>query len=1022
MNLTRYALNSRIVMYVFTVLLIGGGVFAYEQLSRLEDPEFTIKEALVTTEYPGASALEVEQEVTDKLETAIQQMGQLKRVTSISRAGLSIITVETKDKYDKYTLPQVWDELRRKVGDVKRQLPPGVKEPLVSDDYGDVFGIFFALTGKGYTYQDLYEFAKNLRRELLLVQDVAKVEIFARQPEQIFVEMSRSRMAELGISQEAIYRTLERQNMVAPAGQVQVGQEYVRISPTGVHAAVDEIANLLVRGNKSGELVFLKDFATVQRGYMDPPRLLMRFNGERAIGLGISTVMGGNVVTMGQAVRKRMAELEATAPVGMNLSPIYYQPKLVTDAVNGFVISLGQALAIVIAVLMVFMGLRSGLLVGAMLLLTIGGTFVCMLIWNISLERISLGALIIALGMLVDNAIVVTEGILIGIQKGVDRTKAAIDTVAQTSLPLLGATVVAILAFAGIGLSEDKTGEYCYSLFQVVLISLSFSWVVAVTLCPLCCVLLLKESPSGGKGEADPYAGAVYQLYKKLLLFCLRARAATCGVLVGLMVLSIYGFGLVDQAFFPDSTLNKFYVDYWVPEGTHIEQTSKDMKKIEQWIMKLDHVESVASFVGQGSIRFMLTYSPEKTNSSYGQLLVTVTDYRIIPELIPKIEQYLYKDFANAEPRSNKFIFGPGGGFKIEVRFRGPDPAVLRGLSNQAKSIMEADPDTRYVRDDWRRKVKLQVPVFAEAKARRAGISRPDLADALQMTFSGLSVGLYRELDELLPIVSRPPLAERINVDNINDVQVWSPVHQRNIPVKQVVSGFETRWEDAIIHRRNRLPTITAQCDTSTGLSAEAVRQRLVPKIEAIKLPPGYEMEWGGEYENSKDGQEGLSRVIPYSFLAMILVIIVMFNAIRQPLVIFLTVPLATIGVTAGLLVSGQPFGFMSLLGFLSLSGMLIKNAVVLIDQIDLEIKEGKAMFPAIVDSSVSRLRPVAMAAVTTILGMIPLLHDAFFVAMAVTIMAGLAFATALTLIVVPVLYAIFFRVPFEENASEPAA
>jgi multidrug efflux pump subunit AcrB len=1012
MSLAQYALRNKVVMYMLTVLLIGGGVMAYENLGRLEDPEFTIKEALVTTHYPGASPYEVEQEVTDKIETAVQQLGQIKKVTSLSRAGLSIITVEIKDKYDKNTLPQVWDELRRKVGDVQSQLPPGVKTSVVNDDYSDVYGVFFALSGKGYPFKDLYDFAKQLRRELLLVQDVAKVEIFGHQPEVVYVEMSRSRMAELGVSQQDIYRTLERQNMVVPAGQVKVGTEYVRISPTGRHTSVEQIGNLLVRASKSGELIYLKDFAKIERGYLEPPSLIMKHNGKPALGLGISTVLGGNVVTMGHAVKKRLKELEATAPVGMTLNMVYYQPQLVTKAVNGFVVSLLEALAIVVVTLMIFMGLRSGLLVGAMLILTIAGTLIIMFAWEISLERISLGALIIALGMLVDNAIVVTEGILIGVQKGLNKTKAAAEVVAQTSMPLLGATIVAILAFAGIGLSQDKTGEYCYSLFQVILISLSLSWLFAVTLTPLFGAMVLKAEP-GEKGK-DPYAGAVYQMYKRFLLLCLRKRTATCASLVVLLCLAVYGFGFIDRSFFPDSTLNKFYVDYWLPEGTHIQDTAQDLEKIEQYVSKLEGVESVSTFVGQGSLRFMLTYTPEKVNSSYGQLIVTVKDHRSIESLMPKIEEYLKDNFPNAEPRPNKFVFGPGGGFKIEARFRGSDPTVLRSMANQAKSIMEQNPNTRYVRDDWRRKVKLLEPQFSEAKARRAGISRPDLADALEMTFRGLSVGLYREEDELLPILSRPPANERIGVDNINDVQVWSPVHQNMIPVKQVVNGFDTVWEDAIIHRRNRLPTVTAQCDPK-GVSAGAVLDRIAPVIEAIKLPPGYEMEWGGEYEDSKDGQDSLAKVVPFSFLAMIITIIIMFNAVRQPLVIFLCVPLAIIGVSAGLLVTGQPFGFMALLGFLSLSGMLIKNAIVLIDQIDLDVREGKTVFDAIVDSSVSRLRPVAMAAVTTILGMIPLLQDAFFVAMAVTIMAGLAFATALTLIVVPVLYAIFFRAPYPE-------
>ncbi len=1013
MNLADCAIKNRVVMHMVTLLLIVGGIWAYQQMPRLEDPEFTIKQALVQTEYPGATPEEVALEVTDKLETAIQQLGQLDTITSQSRSGLSIITVEIKNQYNKTTLPQVWDELRRKVNDAQRGLPPGTRPSRVIDDFGDVYGVYFALTGEGFTYQKLYEFAKDLRRELLLAKDVAKVELWGVQQETVYVEMSRSRMAGLGVSQQDIFNTLKQQNMVMPSGWVQVDKERVRINPTGMHENVEEIGNLLVRASKTGELIYLKDVATVQRGYIDPPRTLMRYNGERAIGIGISTISGGNVVTMGEAVSKRLEELRATMPLGMEISRVYYQPKLVTEAVNGFLNSLLQALAIVIGTLMIVMGLRSGFLVGAILLLTISGTMIFMYIWGVALERVSLGALIIALGMLVDNAIVVVEGILIGVQRGMKSTEAAIQVVKQTSMPLLGSTAVAIFAFTGIGLSNDSTGEYCYSLFQVILISLSLSWFLAVTLTPLYGAMFIKAAPALS-GAEDPYSGRMYQTYKRFLLRCLWLKWITVGVLVALLAGAVYGFGFIQGQFFPDSTLNMFYADYWAPEGTHIEETAKDMEEAREYISKLSGVKSVTSIVGQGSLRFMLTYQPEKLNPSYGQLIIEVDEFQQVGKLIPTVEDYLSKNFDSAEPRVQRFVFGPGGGFSIEARFRGPDPVVLRGLSNQAKAIMEADPNTKYVRDDWRGKVKLLVPEFSEARARRAGIARPDLSQALEMNFSGLNVGLYREEDELLPIILRPPDAQRIGVDNIHDVQVWSPVNQRFIPINQTVSGFLTQWVNSIVRRRDRLPTVTAQCDPKEGL-AEPVFNRLRPKIEAIKLPPGYELEWGGEHDNVEKAHEQLATVLPFSFLAMIITIIVMFNSVRRPLIIFLTVPLAIVGVTVGLLATGQPFGFMALLGFLSLTGILIKNAVVLIDQIVIEIEEGKEVSAAIVDSAVSRMRPVTMGAFTTILGMIPLLKDTFFVAMAVTMMSGLAFATAMTLIAVPVLYAIFYRVPYRE-------
>ncbi len=1003
------AIQKKTITLMFVLIIIGGGFLCYGNLGRLEDPEFTIKQALVITHYPGATPSEVEEEVTDIIEVAIQQLGQLDRVTSISRSGVSIITVEIKDRYDKHTLPQVWDELRRKVGDIQGRLPPGAGPPIVNDDFGDVYGVFFAVTGSGYSYREIKEYADDLRRELLLVQEVAKIEFYGAQQEVVYVETTRSRMAELGISQQEIYNTLNQQNMVSPAGWVKVGPEHIRIAPTGMFKTVEEIAGLLVHGGNSDSIITLGDVAKISRGYADPPESIMRFNSQPAVGLGISTVSGGNVVKMGEAIRARLDELEVNRPIGMELGIVSYQSESVKKSVNSFVVNLAEALAIVIGVLMLFMGVRSGLIIGSILLLTVGATFIFMNIFHINLQRISLGALIIALGMLVDNAIVVTEGILINIQKGVDRLQAATQIVAQTAWPLLGATVVAIFAFAGIGFAPGSAGEFCRSLFQVILISLMMSWVLAVTATPVFCFMFLTAKASSK--DKDPYGGIIFRIYKKALTLCLNWRKLTCALLIGLLALSIYGFGFVKESFFPSSTTPQFMIDYWRAEGTHIQETAKDIKKIEQYLMSKESVTSVATFIGSGATRFTLVYNPEKPDTSYGQLLVNVKDYKTIDQMLPELQTFLQENFPDAEPKIKKFVIGPGEGAKIQARFRGSNPKILRQLSRQAQEIMQADGMAKDVRDNWRQRVKVLRPEFAEAQARRVGISRSDLNQALEMSFSGLVVGIYREENKLIPIIARPPLNERNNVDNVNNLQVGSAVAGGMIPISQFVSENRVEWEDAVIHRRNRMRTITVACDPKAGL-ASPLFKRIQPQIEAIKLPQGYAMEWGGEYEDSAEAQEQLGQILPLAFLAMVVTVICLFNALRQPLIIFLCVPLAIIGVAAGLLLTGQPFSFMAMLGFISLAGMLIKNTVVLIDQIDLEIQEGKPPLRAVVESSVSRVRPVSMAAITTILGMIPLLFDAFFTDMAVTIMAGLGFATLLTLLFVPVLYVLFFKIP----------
>jgi multidrug efflux pump subunit AcrB len=1018
MNIAEYAIRKKTVTLVLTFLLFGGGLLSYEKLGRLEDPEFTIKDALIITNYPGALPSEVEEEVTDVIETAVQQLAQLERVTSISKAGQSIITVTMKEKYDKHTLPQIWDELRRKVNDVQSQLPPDIQPSVVYDDFGEVYGIFFAVTGEGFSYKELKDYVDFLKRELLLVPEVAKIEIWGAQQEAVFVEISRSKSAQLGISLETIAGILKQQNLVAPAGEVRVGSEEIIIRPTGGIDSVKEIGELLINDGSSDKLIYLEDVATIYRGYQTPPQRLLRFNGKPGLAIGISIISGGNVVTLGKAIKAKLKTLEAQTPLGIELGIISYQSDAVEKAVNGFVDSLLLALAIVIIVLLIFMGMRSGLLIGVILILTVCATVIVMDIYDINLQRISLGALIIALGMLVDNAIVITDGILIKIQKGTDRIRAAIDVVEQTMWPLLGATVVAVLAFAAIGLSQNAAGEFTRALFQVILISLMMSWLIAVTITPLFCVLFLKPSPERTEQvevETDPYRGILYQIYQFFLRVCIRFRWLTIMTMIGLLFLAIYGFGFLEDSFFPGSSRPQFMINYWRVEGTDIRETSEDLKQIEKFLMTVEGIESVATFVGAGALRFILVYSPEKNYKSYGQLLVTVKDYREIDNLIPKVRQYLSQNFPDAEPKIKKFKLGPGGGAQIKARFSGHDPVVLRQLSNQAQAIMRADGGAIEIRDDWRHRVKMLRPQFAEAPARIVGISRSALSKSLETVFSGTPVGVYREGNKRLPIISRPPEAERVGVDNIKNIHLWSPAAQHSIPLRQVVSGFETVWIDPLIHRRNRKRTIIAQCDPKVG-NASVVFERIRQKIEAIELPLGYEMEWGGEYENSTDAQKALSANLPITFLAMVVIVIFLFNALRQALIIWLCVPLAIIGVTPGLLLTGESFGFMALLGFLSLSGMLIKNAIVLIDQIDLEIREGKAPFYAILDSSVSRLRPVTMAAITTVLGLIPLIFDAFFISMAVTIMFGLTFATILTLIVVPVLYAIFFRVAYEKN------
>jgi multidrug efflux pump subunit AcrB len=1007
MNIAQFFIERRVITLVLTVVMLGAGIMAYQGMSRLEDPEFTIKEALVVTPYPGASAAEVEEEVSDQIEKAVQKMGQLKFVESKSDRGLSTVSVTIKDKYDKHKLPQVWDELRRKVGDAQSDLPPGTGSSLVVDDYGDVFGIFIAVSGEGYSYAEIKDVVDMLRRELLLVKDVGKIDTYGERTEAVYVELNRDRMSQLGISPDAIINELRQKNLVTNSGRVTVGSEFITLNPTGEIKDVAQFGDILISGQGS-EQIYLKDVATVRRGYVEPQNKLIRYDGNPAIGLGISTVSGGNVVTMGEALKKRVEELKAQVPLGIEFGLVSVQSDAVKTAITGFVISLLEAVVIVIVVLLFFMGLRSGLLIGFVLLLTIVGSFIFLAPMQVALERISLGALIIALGMLVDNAIVVVDGVLVRLQKGEDAKHAAIEVVKQTAIPLLGATLVAILAFAAIGTSDDNTGEFCRSLFQVVMVSLLLSWVTAVTVTPLLCVMFLKQ-PAAGAEAVDPYGGGFYAMYKGFLRTCIRMKVVTLAVVVGVFVTALWGFQFVERSFFPPSTRPQIMVDVWLPQGTHIDETTRVVQSVEDYIREQDGVTHITSLIGQGGMRFLLTYTPEKLNSSYAQLLVDIDDAEKMDALLVNVETYLQETYPDVLGYTSKFQLGPGSTGKIQARLSGPDRNVLRELSSQTQAILHADPDSKAIRTDWRQRVKMVRPIVAEEQANLNGITRPDIARVLLEGYQGEQVGVYREGDLILPIIMRAEEANRSRIESLYNLQIWSPAASAMIPLRQVVSDFETIYEDEIIMRRNRKPTITVYADPISD-PASVLFARVRPQIEAIDLPEGYELEWGGEYEDSGNAQAGLAASIPMFVMAMILITIMLFNSLRQPLIIWLVVPLAVIGVTVGLLSTNQPFGFMSLLGFLSLMGMLIKNAIVLIDEINLQSGEDKDLMSAIVDSGISRLRPVAMAASTTALGMIPLLFDAFFVAMAITIIAGLMFATLLTMIVVPVLYATFYK------------
>ncbi|NIG21042.1 efflux RND transporter permease subunit [Pantoea sp. Al-1710] len=1013
MDISKQFIDNPIRVWLAILLLGLGGIFAMLNIGRLEDPAFTIKTAVVVTQYPGASAQQVEEEVTLPLENALQQLPYLDSVSSISSNGLSQITVNIASRYHSNELPQIWDELRRRVGDASRFFPPGVASPFVNDDFGDVFGFFFAISGDNFSNPELVQYAEQLRRELVLVPGVGKVAIGGAIPQQIDVDVSLTKMAARGITPAQLSAALSRLNVVSSAGEIKSGSESIRLHPTGEFENIDELSDLLISPVGDTATTRLRDIATLSRGLSESPSSIYHANGRPAVTMGVSFIPGVNVIDVGRALEAKLQQMSAEKPAGIQINTFYDQAAEVAHSVNGFITNFLMALAIVVGVLLIFMGVRSGIIIALSLALNVLGTLLIMYLWGIELQRISLGALIIALSMLVDNAIVIVEGVLIARQQGSSRTSAINFVIRRSAFPLLGATIIAILAFAPIGLSQDSTGEYCKSLFQVLLISLMLSWFSALTITPVLVKwwLFKTSNTATPAAEASPYDGGFYRLYQRTLNALLQQKTVTLAVMAALLALAIWGFGGVRQNFFPSSNTPIFFVDLWLPYGTDIKATEQMASDIEKSITGQQGVVSTVTTVGQGSMRFILTYNGQRQYSNYAQIMVRMDDQRNIAALSRRVDDYIARQYPQVNASTKRVMFGPSGGSAIEVRIKGPDPDRMRLIASEVGDILAQDPATDSVRNDWQNRSKVIRPQFNPALGRELGVDKQEIDNALQMNFTGSRVGLYREGADLLPVVVRPPASERQDANHLNNVLVWSQSQQHYIPLSNVVSGFNLEWEDPLILRRDRSRVLTVMTDPSplTSDTSGDILSRVRPKIDQLPLPHGYSIEWGGDAENSSEAQQGVFTTLPLGYLVMFVITVLMFSSVKNAVAIWLTVPLALIGVTPGFLLTGIPFGFMALIGLLSLSGMLIRNGIVLVEEIEQQ-KQDKTQHDAILYAATSRLRPILLTAFTTVLGLAPLLRDVFFQSMAVVIMFGLGFATILTLLVLPVIYACFHR------------
>ena len=1000
-NIAKFSIDRPIYTWMLVFACLAGGFVGIDRVGRLEDPAFPIKNALVITSYPGASAQEVEQEVTDVIEAALQELPYIDEMTSKSVSGRSEVMIELHERYGVGDTPQIFDELRRRVIEAAARLPPGTGVPLVEDDFGDVYGIMYAVSAPDYSPAEIHDMSRYISTALKGVPHVAKVQTAGEPFEALYVEIEHNRFTRLGLPIESLFSSIAIENQVVPAGSVAYDGRRLRIAPQMAFDSEQALGDMRI-GGAGAEVLRLADIANIQRRAVEVPPQLIRHNGKPVFTVGVSVTRKQNVVEVGRAVDARMKTLITELPLGVEVDVIYAQHDVVDEAIVAFLRNLALSVVTVVSALCIFMGWRAGAVVGAVLLLTVMGTIFLMSVFEIELQRISLGALMIAMGMLVDNGIVVAEGMVIGVRRGLSPGDAAAESVGRTQYPLLGATIIGIVAFGPISLSNDNAGHFLVSLFQVVGISLLLSWVLAITVVPLFGKYLLKTTQA--VDEEHLYSGMLYAPYRILVGFGLRHAWLTSIVILAITLACISSFQFVKQGFFPTTNSPLFYVDYRLPEGTDIITTAADVTELEALVAAQQGVEVVTSFIGRGATRFTTIMSPEQPNSAYAQLVVRVGEVSIMNQVMVEVGEVLRAIRPDAEIQISRAEFTPSGNSKIVARFSGPDAVVLRTLANETLAIYVQHNLTDR-KTDWRQPALQLVPRFDEARARLVGITRTDLSQALAYATYGVQVGLFRDGDKLLPIIARAPASERGDIESLTERLVWSPAQQRHIPMSQIITSLDLVADNATIYRRDRFRTIKVLANPPLGHNANTTFNRLRADVEAIELPIGYRLEWGGEYEGSQEANETLFSKIPLALGTMFLITVLMFGQLRQSLVIWMTVPMTICGVVLGLLATDLPFTFPSFLGFLSLSGMLLKNCIVLVDEIDKRFDEDGMTLQVMLQASVSRLRPVLLAAGTTIAGMAPLLGDAFFLEMAVCIMSGLAFATLITLLAIPVFY-----------------
>ena len=1015
MNIAEYALKNKILIVAVLICLVVGGAFAYNSMSKLEDPEIKVKVAVVAAVYPGATAYETELEVTRPLEETIRKMNEVGSVTSQSFDDMAIITVTLKTTTPDGATQQEWDMLRRKVNDAKATLPASA-QVMVLDDYGDVYGMFYALTFDGYGYDEAGRYADMICREVSNIDGVAKAMTYGERTRCVNIDMKADRMANLGVHPTELLTTLNSQNSIIYSGYFDTPDRRMKIEMGDAYGSIDDIRNLIIQGHEDDQLK-LSDVADISYGYQTPVRNSMKYDGQPAIGLLISAESGTDIIKIGKEVEQRLEEIKAESiPAGIEFHKVFFQPEIVSNSINTFIVNLIESIVIVILLLMFTMGFRSGVIIATSLVVIVFGSFFILDMMDGTLQRVSLGSFIVAMGILVDNAIVIVDGFLVDMKRGIPKPQCLTNICKKTAMPLLGATVIAILAFFPIFMSPDMAGTYVRDLFIVLAVSLLLSWVLALTHVPVHCDLTLKYPKGSGTAteSKDPFDSKIYRWFR---LWCYR---------------------YIPQMFFPDMAYNQLYIEYRMPEGTAPGKVESDLEEIEAYIRQDDNVNHVVTSLGGSPGRYCLVRAIADPSLSYGELIIDYEDYDKMIESIPAIQNELMKAYPEAYVRVKQYnlMYRP---YPIEAMFQGPDPAVLKDLCAQAKARMEESDATWLVTDDWSPMVPAVKVDYDQAAARQAGVSRSAAGISVMAAAEGIPCGTLNDGAEKLGIYIRSTGMDGKPVDNIRNAPVWGLLPSISsvanmetvqgvmtgtvgkediiekltgpIPLNTITSGTSIEWNEPKICHYNGQRAIKAQCNNTAGYTAAQARDAIKDRIEAIELPDGYTLTWLGEYDASRQSTQYLFKYFPHAIVVMLLIMIALFKDIKKPLIIVCCLPLVAIGIVFGMLAAGMSFGFVAMVGCLGIIGMMIKNGIVLIDEIDRQLSLGVEPYKAVVDSTLSRLRPVMMASMTTVLGMAPLVTDPLFGSLAVTIMGGLTVGTLITLVFLPVLYSLFFKI-----------